>query len=147
MQAKLVPELNVSNLEQSLAFYCGIIGFRVLFDRPDEKFAYLDLDGAELMLEEVTVPYSSGRAMGAEAPVYGRVMHLEQHVPDLDAVYERVLLAGMTVLVPMQERRYRTGQTVTPVRQFVVADPDGFVIRPQKTYASVQANTPSSCID
>jgi hypothetical protein len=89
------------------------------------------------MLEEVAAPYASGRAMGAEAPVYGRVMHFEIQVPDINAVYERALRTEIPILRPMHERHYRTGEATVHVRQFVVADPDGFVIRPQVMLASV----------
>jgi catechol 2,3-dioxygenase-like lactoylglutathione lyase family enzyme len=51
-RARLVPELLVSNIETSLAFWAGLIGFRVAYDRPKESFAYLDLHGAQLMLEQ-----------------------------------------------------------------------------------------------
>jgi catechol 2,3-dioxygenase-like lactoylglutathione lyase family enzyme len=53
---KLTPELDVAELDRSLAFYVNVIGFRVLFDRPEERFAFLDLDGVYLMLEEAAGP-------------------------------------------------------------------------------------------
>jgi catechol 2,3-dioxygenase-like lactoylglutathione lyase family enzyme len=53
---KLTPELDVADLDRSLAFYVNVIGFRVLFDRPEERFAFLDLDGVRLMLEEAAGP-------------------------------------------------------------------------------------------
>ncbi|MFN9833072.1 MAG: VOC family protein [Phenylobacterium sp.] len=43
---KLVPELDVSNLEASLTFYTRILGFTVLYQRPEEAFACLELEGA-----------------------------------------------------------------------------------------------------
>ena len=51
---QLTPELDVLDLERSLAFYVGVIGFTVMFDRPEERFAFLDLDGVHLMIEEAT---------------------------------------------------------------------------------------------
>jgi hypothetical protein len=36
-RARLVPELLVSNIETSLAFWAGLIGFRVAYDRPKES--------------------------------------------------------------------------------------------------------------
>ncbi len=50
--AKLVPELVVADLEASLRFWRGLIGFSVAYDRPEAGFAYLDLDGAQIMLEQ-----------------------------------------------------------------------------------------------
>jgi hypothetical protein len=45
MNVRLVPELDVSDLDLSLTFYTELLGFEVLYVRPEEKFAYLDLDG------------------------------------------------------------------------------------------------------
>jgi hypothetical protein len=50
--ARLVPELLVTDIDKSLRFWRDVCGFTVLFDRPNEGFAYLDLDGAQIMLDE-----------------------------------------------------------------------------------------------
>lgn len=50
--AKLVPELLVTDFARSLNFWRDLIGFFVEYDRPEDRFAYLDLDGAQIMLEE-----------------------------------------------------------------------------------------------
>jgi catechol 2,3-dioxygenase-like lactoylglutathione lyase family enzyme len=50
--ARLVPELLVADLHESLRFWRDLCGFTVAFDRLDEGFAYLDRDGAQIMLEE-----------------------------------------------------------------------------------------------
>jgi catechol 2,3-dioxygenase-like lactoylglutathione lyase family enzyme len=50
--ARLVPELLVTDIDKSLRFWRDLCGFAVLFDRPYEGFAYLDLDGAQIMLDE-----------------------------------------------------------------------------------------------
>ena len=52
--AALVPELLVADLGRSQEFYCGICGFAVRFSRPEDGFLYLDLGGAQIMLEEVS---------------------------------------------------------------------------------------------
>jgi lactoylglutathione lyase len=50
----LVPELLVSNLDESLRFYRDIVNFKVDFERPEDRFAYMSFYGSELMIEEVT---------------------------------------------------------------------------------------------
>lgn len=40
MWATMVPELLVSELASSLHFWCGLCGFRVAYDRPEDRFAY-----------------------------------------------------------------------------------------------------------
>jgi len=50
--ASLVPELLVTDLVTSLRFWRDLCGFTVVFDRFDEGFAYLDLNGGQVMLEQ-----------------------------------------------------------------------------------------------
>ena len=49
---RLVPELTVTDLARSLAFWRDLVGFRLVFDRPEEGFASLERDGAEVMLDQ-----------------------------------------------------------------------------------------------
>src|SRR6185369_13953312 len=50
--AGLVPELGVSNIQESLAFWCGLLGFEIAYDRPAARFAYLVRDRLQVMLCE-----------------------------------------------------------------------------------------------
>ena len=49
----LVPELIVTDLEKSYYFWVNILGFSVKYQRTEEKFMYLELNGAQFMLEEL----------------------------------------------------------------------------------------------
>jgi catechol 2,3-dioxygenase-like lactoylglutathione lyase family enzyme len=91
--ARLVPELDVEDLDRSLSFYVEVAGFRILLGRPEERFAYLDCDGAQLMLEEAAGP---GRRFGT-APLehpYGRGINLMIEVGNIYALHARVRAAG-----------------------------------------------------
>jgi catechol 2,3-dioxygenase-like lactoylglutathione lyase family enzyme len=127
-EARLVPERDVSDLQASLAFYTQVIGFTIVFQRPEERFAYLDLDGANLMLEEAAGPGRRFRTAPAERP-FGRGMNLQIAVSDIDTLHRRVLEAGSEMIIPMEERRYRVDDLSVGHRQFVVADPDGYLLR------------------
>ncbi|WP_235324492.1 VOC family protein [Pedobacter lusitanus] len=50
--AGLVPELSVTDIKASLSFWCDLIGFSILYDRPEQGFAYLGLNGTQIMLEQ-----------------------------------------------------------------------------------------------
>ena len=128
MAAKLIPELDVDDLGRSLAFYVGVIGFRVLFDRPEERFAYLDLDGVHLMLEEAAGPGRRFRTAPLDHP-YGRGVNFQIEVADIDMMHARICTAGLDLPIPLEERWYRRGQVETGNRQCVVADPDGYLLR------------------
>jgi catechol 2,3-dioxygenase-like lactoylglutathione lyase family enzyme len=125
---RLTPELDVADLDRSLAFYVGVIGFSVLFDRPEERFAYLTLEGVHLMLEEAAGPGRRFRTAPLEQP-YGRGVNFMIDVADVDSVHSRVQAAGCTIVIPLEERWYRRDATENGHRQFVVADPDGYLLR------------------
>lgn len=124
----IVPELYVSDFTRSLAFYTAIIGFEVRYARPEERFVYLSLGAAELMLEQPTLPERTFLAGELVFP-YGRGMNLSVPVNDADAVYERVKQANAVVLLSPEERWYRQDAQEAGNRQFVVADPDGYLLR------------------
>lgn len=128
MTAPLVPELDVADLEASLAFYVGVLGFTVRYSRPEEQFAYLEREGAELMLEAAAGPGRRFRTAPLEHP-YGRGMNLQIVCSDVSALHTRVTTTDAEVVVPLETRWYRAGDVELGNRQFVVADPDGYLLR------------------
>jgi catechol 2,3-dioxygenase-like lactoylglutathione lyase family enzyme len=124
----LVPELDVRDLDQSLGFYVGVVGFKVWFDRPDERFAYLTLGDVHLMLEEAEGPGRRFRTAPLDHP-YGRGVNLLIKVSDSALIEERVRAAGFLPYLPLEERWYRQDRVEHGLRQFVVADPDGYLLR------------------
>jgi catechol 2,3-dioxygenase-like lactoylglutathione lyase family enzyme len=128
MIPRVVPELDVSDLDLSRRFYVEVCGFNVRYERPEERFLYLDLGGAHLMLEEAGGP---GRRFGT-APLerpFGRGMNLQIEVADVDALHARVRADGAPVPIPLEEKRYRRDAEEVGNRQFVCADPDGYLLR------------------
>jgi catechol 2,3-dioxygenase-like lactoylglutathione lyase family enzyme len=124
--AKLVPELVCSDIERSLAFYTDVLGFEVAYARPEERFAYLDREGAQLMLEEWT---EHSWVLGEFTQPYGRGINLEIEVSDAAALLAAVTAADARVYRPIEDRWYRAGDGLVGNRQFVVEDPDGYLLR------------------
>ena len=124
----LVPELDVTDLDQSLAVYCAILGFRVHAVRPEERFAYLIREGAHLMLEEAEGPGRRFHTAPLERP-FGRGVNFQIEVSDVDVLYAGVQSAGLQIRIPLEERWYRHDAIELGNRQFVVADPDGYLLR------------------
>ena len=135
-----MPELDVQDLDTSLRFYVGVIGFAVIFERVRERFAYLGLGGAELMLQDASGPGRRFRTARLEHP-FGRGINLQIAVPDVDETLEAVHAAGIEPVIELEERWYDV-DVVTPSgrwsergvmqagnRQFVVSDPDGYLLR------------------
>jgi catechol 2,3-dioxygenase-like lactoylglutathione lyase family enzyme len=137
----LVPELDVSALATSIRFYAEVLEFRILFERSAERFAYLERDGVELMIQEAAGPGRRFRTAPLEFPC-GRGVNFQLRVEDVDAVHDRAVAAGINIVVPIEERWYRVdvaerggrwqvkGRAEVGNRQFVLADPDGYLWRP-----------------
>ena len=143
MRPALVPELYVSSLARSLAFYRDLLGFSLEYDRPEERFAALALGAARLMLEEAPslraatpAEFAAGqwRTAGLEPP-FGRGVNFELEVPDVARIGARLAAAGHAPLLDVHERSYRVGARDVRVRQLLVADPDGYLIRPSELVA------------
>ena len=128
VSAKVVPELYCTDLERSLVFYTKVCGFGVRYARPEERFAYLELAGAELMLEQTVRLERTWVAAPLEYPL-GRGMSLQIEVTGLLALHDRVIEDGCRIFVPLEERWYRRETEEVGNRQFVVMDPDGYLLR------------------
>lgn len=127
-RAKLVPELVVTNLDGSLKFWVDVIGFNVAYARVDEKFAYLDLDGAQIMLEELDGIQGQWLAAPVEQP-FGRGINFQIEVNAVSPVLNRLSQAGITLFRHCRESWYRAGAVEVGQREFIVQDPDGYLVR------------------
>ncbi len=124
--AALVPELYCSDFSRSVEFYCAVLGFRILYARPAENFAFLDRNGAQLMLEQPT-----GRTWLAgplEQP-YGRGVNFEIDVSDIAVLHARCIAANARIFLEIEERWHRREKLLVGCRQFIVQDPDGYLLR------------------
>ena len=128
MTASLVPELDVSDLDRSRAFYLNVLGFSVRHERPEERFVYLEREGAEIMLQEAAGPGRRFRTAPLEPP-FGRGVNLQVRTTAVADLAARLQAAGHAFLIPMETRWYRIGRGERGNRQFVVADPDGYLLR------------------
>ena len=123
----LTPELGVMDITRSLGFYCDIIGFTVVYERPDEGFAYLRYEGLDLMLDQIGV----GRTWetGLLEPPLGRGINLQCRVGALEPILDRLGEAGIALYLPVETRTYRVEGRDVAQRQFCVQDPDGYLLR------------------
>jgi lactoylglutathione lyase len=143
--ARLVPELICTDLRASLRFY-NLLGFTIRYERPTDRFAYLDRDGAHLMLEQ---PSSRDRLYPHAAldHPYGRGVNLTIEVDDVEQIHAPVLSAGHPMFLPLEERWYARASDAVGVRQFAVQDPDGYLLRISQnigTRPTWRARLPSS---
>ena len=123
----LVPELLVTSLEKSLDFWCRLCGFEVLYGRPEDGFAYITSGTAHIMLEQ----RGAGRnwiPAALELP-FGRGINFQITVASLHPLESALRVASWPLFMDPETKWYRTGSTEAGVAQFLVQDPDGYLIR------------------
>jgi catechol 2,3-dioxygenase-like lactoylglutathione lyase family enzyme len=136
--ARLVPELYCSDVQRSLRFYIDVLGFEIQYERPEERFAYLVREGTEIMLEQPV-----GRTFLAaelEYP-YGRGVNFQIQVEDVTSLYAAARASPWPLLLELEDRWYRRGELALGNRQFVIQDPDGYVLRFFKDLGARPADT------
>jgi catechol 2,3-dioxygenase-like lactoylglutathione lyase family enzyme len=124
--AALVPELLVTDLARSLAFYRDACGFRVRFARPEDGFAFIERGRAQIMLEEIAE--DSWTTAQLERPL-GRGINLQIEVEDIAALHQRLLASGAHLFRPLATEWYREDGIEHGQTQFLVQDPDGYLLR------------------
>ena len=92
--SKLVPELKVSDLEASLRFWRDLLGFAVRYSRPEEGFAFLEREGAQIMLHQDDLGSRPGVLItGDMQRPFGRGINFEIDASDLAPIIAAVAAA------------------------------------------------------
>lgn len=124
----LVPELLVRHIARSVEFWCDLCGFAIEYQREDEGFAYISRGNAHVMLEQAGV----GRnwITGPLDPPLGRGINFQVSVATLAPILDALRGVDYALFMEPEVKWYRLGDAEEAgVEQFVVTDPDGYLIR------------------
>ena len=136
----LVPELLVTDIDRSLIFWCGLVGFEIHYDRLEERFAMLALGTAAVMLEERQLGVREWVTGPLDAP-FGRGLNFQIAVPAVAPILGRLAVARWPLFMDVEDAWYRAGAEDIGQRQFLVQDPDGYLLR----LAEPLGERPTSC--
>lgn len=123
---KNIPELAVSNLENSLKFY-KTAGFKIEYDRPENKFAFISLGEIQFMLQEL-----SNNDKWELAPLtypFGNGINFQLEVNNLDEIYSNLKNSNYKIAFDIEENWYRQNNKLLGNKEFLVQDPDGYLLR------------------
>ena len=123
---KNIPELAVSNLENSLKFY-KTAGFKIEYDRPENKFAFISLGEIQFMLQEI-----SNNDKWELAPLtypFGNGINFQLEVNNLDEIYSNLKNSNYKIAFDIEENWYRQNDKLLGNKEFLVQDPDGYLLR------------------
>ena len=123
-----MPELHVSNLEASLSFWVGMLGFKVRYDRSEERFTYLRRKDCDVMLEELSGPGRKWITGPVEKP-FGRGINFQIEADDWTHQLGNLREQAWPLYLEPEDKWYRAGDEEVGQRQFLVQDPDGYLLR------------------
>jgi catechol 2,3-dioxygenase-like lactoylglutathione lyase family enzyme len=115
---QLVTEIVVRDIKRSTEFYFRL-GFKLLRDGGD--FVELTWEDHRLFLAEVSA-FDGIEQIELQAPPRFPLANVRVMVPDVDHHWRVVNDIGARIIIPVADRYYG-------LRDFTVADPDGFGIR------------------
>lgn len=123
--ANLMAEMMVQDYARSFAFWTGPMGFAVAFTRPAQKLACLiHPDGAQIMIYERDGDWETG----AMEPPFGRGAVIQVYVSDVNRIAQAVQAADLPFYVALREKWRDWGDRLGGQREFLVQDPDGYLI-------------------
>ena len=124
--SKNIPELSVTNLENSLNFY-KTAGFKIEYDRPENKFAFIGLGKIQFMLQEL-----SDTDKWDIAPLsypFGNGINFQLEVENLDELYNSFKNSNYKIAFEIEENWYRQDNRLLGNKEFLIQDPDGYLLR------------------
>lgn len=122
---RLIPELGVSRFDVSLVFYTDVLGFHIEYQRSERRFAFLSYQGSQIMLEELNDVWKTAER---DYP-FGRGINFQFLVDDLGAITASLSERGYPLFVQPEEHWYRRDAHLIGQREFLVMDPDGYLLR------------------
>lgn len=120
----LIPELSVSNIEESKRFYCKL-GFEIVYERIGDKFAFLQLEENQIMIEEINNNWNTG---SLEYP-FGRGINISMSIKDIEKYYLKLKKNGITFFKEIMINNYKVDNKVYEDKEFLIQDPDGYLLR------------------
>jgi catechol 2,3-dioxygenase-like lactoylglutathione lyase family enzyme len=130
---QLVAEILVRDIKRSIEFYQRL-GFKLL--REESDFAELTWEDHQLFLAELSA-FHEGRGVAPPMPPPFPLANIRIMVPNADDYWKLANEIGARVIVPIADRFYG-------LRDFIIADPDGFGVRFASLLPPAPANTPAS---
>ncbi|ELJ8516771.1 VOC family protein [Vibrio cholerae] len=122
----MVPELSVSDFNNSLSFYRDLLGFKVRNQRENPDFAYLELERVQIMIEQV---HQSVWITGSLEAPFGRGVNFQMELSDISSAHSRLKAAQVELFRELSETWYDIGGKLSGQREFLVQDPDGYLLR------------------
>ncbi len=119
----LLPELAVSDINISREFYL-LLGFKVMYERKEDNFVFFQREQSQLMLQQGGAEWH----MAKLTYPYGNGINFQIEIKGVKELYEKVS-GKVKMFKPLFIDSYKCGEKTYTELQFIVCDPDGYLLR------------------
>lgn len=126
---KLIPELTVTDIIKSKDFYTKVLGFKIEYERVEDKFAFLSLGEAQLMLDEENDSWNVGEL---KYP-FGNGINFQIDIEDIEGLVRNVKAQNVPLLRDIFTSSYQCGDECYEEKEVLIQDPDGYLLRFSET--------------
>lgn len=120
----LIPEFVVSDIDISKDFYINILGFKLEYERNEDKFVFISLGNIQLMLEQGT----KEELEDMKYP-FGKGVNFSFGVDNVEDIYSKLLKRNYPIKRELRKREFRVNDEIVIQMEFSILDPDGYFIR------------------
>ena len=120
----LIPELSVSNINNSIEFYKKL-GFNIKYERKEDKFCFLELEDNQIMLEEINNNWNTGVL---EYP-FGRGINISMSISNIDNFYKKIKDNEIPLFLDLETHKYEVNGKSYYDKEFLIQDVDGYLLR------------------
>ena len=125
----LIPELSVSNIDNSKKFYVDVLGFNLEYERVADKFAFLSYGDTQIMIEEINGHWNTEEL---QYP-FGRGINFQIDTDDVYKISNNLTENNINLFREIMESRYECGSEVVFEKEILVQYPDGYLLRFSQT--------------
>ena len=116
-----------SLLNKFLKYFYKTLGFKIEYERTENKFAFISLGEIQFMLQEI-----SDNDKWTVAPLvyaFGNGINFQLEVDNLDKIYNNLKDKNYKIAFDIEENWYRQDDKLLGNKEFLVQDPDGYLLR------------------
>lgn len=122
----MVPELSVMNFSKSLHFYTQVLAFNVRTKRENPSFAYIEREKVQIMLEQF---HLKGWNTAKHTYPLGRGVNFQMEFFEIESTYTKLMILNYPIYQEMADSWYDTGELLIGQKEFLIQDPDGYLLR------------------
>ena len=122
----MIPELTVSNINQTKDFYVNKLGFTLEYERKEDNFVFLSYHNTQFMFEQI---HQSGWNTSELEYPFGRGINFSISAPNVYDLYQNVQDCNIKLYRTLQEAIYKCDNEDILEVQFLIQDPDGYLLR------------------